>query len=74
MIEPGVTGVHFKAGDPQDLAHQAQAIFSDRTDAGKMRSHAREEYEREQLLLITFQEISEKKFSNQKFKSCNFSK
>src|SRR5207247_9022464 len=45
MIEYGRTGLHFRAGDPEDLAGQIMRLTADRDSLLAMRSLARSEFE-----------------------------
>ncbi|MBL7044685.1 MAG: glycosyltransferase family 4 protein, partial [Pirellulaceae bacterium] len=45
LVSDGHTGLHFRSGDADDLAAKVQRLWNDRSALGRMRSHARDEFE-----------------------------
>lgn len=46
IVEDGRTGLHFRAGDPDDLAFKVRALAADPAALARMRTAARETFER----------------------------
>jgi glycosyltransferase involved in cell wall biosynthesis len=46
LIDNGRTGLHFRSGDPRDLAAKMETLWRDQELLGRMRKRARAEYER----------------------------
>jgi glycosyltransferase involved in cell wall biosynthesis len=45
LIDNGRTGLHFRSGDPKDLAAKVETLWRDQKLLGRMRKEARAEYE-----------------------------
>jgi glycosyltransferase involved in cell wall biosynthesis len=45
LIDHGRTGLHFRSGDPKDLAAKVETLWRDQELLGRMRKEARAEYE-----------------------------
>ena len=45
IVDDGRTGLHFKPGDPVDLAAKVRSILADPLEAARMRQAARQEFD-----------------------------
>ena len=56
-VVPGDTGLHFKAGDPEDLAHQVQWIIEHPAQLRAMRQQARLHFETNYTPAVNYGEL-----------------
>jgi glycosyltransferase involved in cell wall biosynthesis len=59
LIDPGRTGLHFRPGDPEDLAAQVEWLLTHKIRLSYMRREARVEFEAKYTAECNYQTLAE---------------
>jgi glycosyltransferase involved in cell wall biosynthesis len=59
VVDHGRTGLHFRPGDPEDLAHKVELILADADSLTQMRQEARAEFEAKYTAKENYQKLLE---------------